>query len=65
MRSFDNKCLLALEAEILSKFDEAVAEENASWTITDPERILKVTKTAIGDRPAGTPVARRKCWVLS
>ena len=54
MRSFDNKCLLALEAEILSKFDEAVAEENASWTITDPERILKVTKTAIGDRPAGT-----------
>ena len=54
MRSFDNKCLLALEAEILSKFDEAVAEENASWTITDPERLLKVTKTAIGDRPAGT-----------
>ena len=54
MRSFDNQCLLALEAEILSKFDEAVAEENASWTITDPERILKVTKTAIGDRPAGT-----------
>ncbi len=54
MRSFDNTCLLNLEAEILSKFDEAVAEENASWTIQDPERLLKVTKTSIGDRPAGT-----------
>ena len=54
MRSFDNKCLLALEKEILSKFEEAVAEENASWDIADPERILKLTKTAIGDRPAGT-----------
>lgn len=54
MRSFDNTCLLNLEAEILSKFDEAVAEENASWAIQDPERLLKVTKTSIGDRPAGT-----------
>lgn len=54
MRSFDNTCLLSLEAEILSKFDEAVAEENASWAIQDPERLLKVTKTSIGDRPAGT-----------
>ena len=54
MRSFDNQCLLNLEAEILSKFDEAVAEENASWDIQDPERFLKVTKTSIGDRPAGT-----------
>ena len=54
MRSFDNTCLLNLEAEILSKFDEAVAEENTSWTIQDPERLLKVTKTSIGDRPAGT-----------
>ena len=54
MRSFDNTCLLNLEAEILAKFDEAVAEENASWNIEDPERLLKVTKTAIGDRPAGT-----------
>ncbi len=54
MRSIDNASLLNLEAEILSKFDEAVTEENASWDIVDPERNLKVTKTAIGDRPAGT-----------
>lgn len=54
MRSFDNECLLAIEKEILSKFDEAVAEENASWAVAAEERLLKVTKTAIGDRPAGT-----------
>lgn len=53
MRSLDNDHLLKLEAEILKCFDEGAAEENAIWNITDPEKMLKVTKTQIGDRPAG------------
>ena len=54
MRSTDNDCLNAEEAFILSKFDEAVAEENASWAIDDEDRFLSVTKEMIGNRPAGT-----------
>lgn len=53
MRSLGNDELLKLEAEILKCFDEGAAEENAIWNITDPEKMLKVTKTQIGDRPAG------------
>ena len=54
MRSTDNDCLNAEEAFILSKFDEAVAEENASWSIDEDDRFLSVTKEMIGNRPAGT-----------
>lgn len=54
MRSTDNDSLETQEALILSKFDEAVAEENASWKIDDPKYCLSVTKEMIGNRPAGT-----------
>lgn len=53
MRSIDNNELLKLEERILKCFDEGVAEENALWGITDPKTCLKITKTQIGDRPAG------------
>lgn len=53
MRSLDNAELLKLEAEVLRIFDEAVEEENAIWGITDEAKKLRLTKTSIGDRPAG------------
>ncbi len=53
MRSLDNEELLKLEAKVLNCFDEAVQEENTIWNITDEAKKLKVTKTQIGDRPAG------------
>lgn len=53
MRSIDNNELLGLEAKVLQCFEEALAEENAIWNITDPERQVKMTRTPIGDRPAG------------
>ena len=54
MRSIDNDLLQQEEDLILSKFDEAVAEENASWDIQEDDRLLKVIKEQIGNRPAGT-----------
>ncbi|MDO4938228.1 MAG: M20/M25/M40 family metallo-hydrolase [Sutterellaceae bacterium] len=53
MRSLDNEELLKLETKVLNCFDEAAQEENAIWNITDEAKKLKVTKTQIGDRPAG------------
>lgn len=53
MRSVNNEELLALEAKVLAAFDEAVAEENAFWNVTDEARKLRITKTQIGNRPAG------------
>ena len=53
MRSVNNEELLALEAKVLAAFDEAVAEENAFWNVTDETRKLRITKTQIGNRPAG------------
>lgn len=53
MRSLDNAELLKLEAEVLRIFDEAVEEENAIWGIADEAKKLRLTKTLIGDRPAG------------
>ena len=53
IRSISNDELLKLEAQIFQAFEEGVAEENKRWSITDPERMLKLTKTQIGDRPAG------------
>lgn len=53
MRSVNNDSLLALEAEILAAFDAAVEEENAYWGVTDEALKLRVTKTQIGNRPAG------------
>ena len=54
MRSSDNNELLKIEAQILACFDEAVAEENALWGITDPEKQVRWKKESIGNRPAGT-----------
>ena len=53
MRSLDNEELLKLEKAVLACFDEAVQEENANWEVTDPSKLLTLTKTQIGDRPAG------------
>ncbi len=53
IRSLDNDILLETEATILNCFEEAIAEENRIWNIQDEKLQLKLTKTAIGDRPAG------------
>lgn len=53
IRSLDNDELLKLEAQILDIFEEAVAEENAMWPVDDDKKYLTLTKTQIGDRPAG------------
>ena len=60
LRSRNNDELLKLEAAVLSIFEEAVEEENAIWGITDEAKKLKLTKTPIGDRPAGTGSCR---WI--
>ena len=53
IRSLDNNELLKLEARILDIFEKAVEEENAMWPVTDEKKLLKLTMTQIGDRPAG------------
>lgn len=53
MRSVSNEELLKLEARVLRAFEEAVQEENDFWGITDESLKLKLTKTQIGNRPAG------------
>lgn len=53
MRSLDNQDLLDIEARILKCFDEAVEEENRYWDVDEDIKLLKITKTQIGDRPAG------------
>lgn len=53
MRSVNNDVLLDLEAKVLKAFEEAVVEENGIWGVTDPEKQVKLTKTQIGNRPAG------------
>ena len=53
MRSVINEELLKLEARVLRAFEEAVQEENDFWGITDESLKLKLTKTQIGNRPAG------------
>ena len=53
IRSISNEELLKLEAQIFQAFEDGVAEENKRWDITDPEKMLKLTKKQIGDRPAG------------
>ena len=53
MRSVNNEELLKLEARILEAFEDAVREENEFWGITDESLKLKLTKTQIGNRPAG------------
>ena len=46
--------MLKLEAQIFEALDAGVEEENKRWGITDPEKMLTLTKTQIGDRPAGS-----------
>ena len=53
IRSLDNNLLLETEAAIMKCFEEGVAEENANWPVTEEAKILKLTKTQIGNRPAG------------
>lgn len=53
MRSLDLPTLEKLEKTVLAAFDKAVALENAHWKEADAEHQLKVTKTQIGNRPAG------------
>lgn len=53
IRSIANEELLKLEAQIFEALDAGVAEENKRWGIADPDKMLKLTKTQIGDRPAG------------
>ena len=53
MRSVNNEALLHLEAAVLKAFDEAVEEENRCWNVVDEALKLKLTRTQIGNRPAG------------
>lgn len=53
MRSVDLPTLEKLEKTVLAAFDKAVALENAHWKEADAEHQLKITKTQIGNRPAG------------
>ena len=53
MRSVNNEALLQLEAAVLKAFDEAVDEENRCWNVVDEALKLKLTRTQIGNRPAG------------
>jgi len=62
MRSVDDAELLKLETAVLAAFEAGVAEENARWGVTDVEKQVKLTKTAIGNRPAG--VRPDSCPVL-
>lgn len=54
IRSISNDELLKLEAQIFEALDAGVEEENKRWGISDPEKMLTLTKTQIGDRPAGS-----------
>ena len=54
IRSVSNNELLKLEAQIFKAFEDGVAEENKRWNITEEAKMLKLTKTQIGDRPAGS-----------
>ncbi len=53
MRSVAMEELMKVEETILAAFEEAVAEENARWTKAPESAYVKLTKTKIGDRPAG------------
>jgi len=53
MRSISNDHLLDLETRMLRCFEQGAQEENAIWGITDPEKMIKMTKEPIGNRPAG------------
>lgn len=53
MRSVAMEELMKVEETILAAFEEAVAEENARWTKAPESSYVKLTKTKIGDRPAG------------
>ena len=53
MRSVAMEELMKVEETILASFEEAVAEENARWTKAPESSYVKLTKTKIGDRPAG------------
>lgn len=53
IRSIANEELLKLEAQIFEALDAGVAEENKRWGITNSDNMVKLTKTQIGDRPAG------------
>ncbi|MCI5851106.1 MAG: M20/M25/M40 family metallo-hydrolase [Sutterellaceae bacterium] len=52
LRSGDNSVLLALEKEVLAKFDEALEEENRRVN-AEGDMLLRLTKKPIGNRPAG------------
>lgn len=53
IRSIANEELLKLEAQIFEALDAGVAEENKRWGIANSDKMIKLTKTQIGDRPAG------------
>lgn len=53
MRSVSNEELLKLEAAVIDAFEAAVQEENDFWGVADEMLKLKLTKTQIGNRPAG------------
>lgn len=53
MRSVNLTELDNLEARMLAAFDKGVELENARWPQADAAHQLKITKTQIGNRPAG------------
>ncbi len=53
IRSLADEELMKAEAFVFKAFEEAVAEENAIWNVTDPKKQLHFKAEAIGNRPAG------------
>lgn len=53
IRSVANAELEKVEAQVFAAFDQAIAEENARWGITDDQRKVHWVKEQIGNRPAG------------
>lgn len=62
IRSSDNNELMKVEKAVLEAFEKAVQEENARWPEAQTDTYLKLTKTQIGNRPAG--VRPHNCPVL-
>lgn len=54
IRSLDDGELKKAEDFIFKAFEDAVAEENAIWGVTDPKKQVHLKTEPIGNRPGGT-----------
>lgn len=61
IRSVANAELEKVEAQVFAAFDQAIAEENARWEISDDKRKVHWFKEQIGNRPAGLRPDQLSC----